>query len=293
MKLFKKLRSSMKMVYLFLTKRIVRSEDYRDEYNKVASTYQTWLNKMNKHTDSIIQVDHLKNKMNIHILDFACGTGYITEKILVSLMESAMKITAVDISDKMVEIAKNQISDSRCSFLVQDGTDFLVGEMSEEYDAVFCGYALPYFNHRKIIKEIYRVLKKQGTAHFILNCKGTLKGIDEIYMDTMKEFSSSLSKIMEIRYQLPKDQNELKSWFEKRNFTTVFLDTVEEIVSFNTPEELYNWLRNTGAIAGTGHIFSEDKEIEESIIDKIRNRCKHESKYQINHKFALGIFKKE
>ncbi len=292
MKIFKKLHSTMKMVYLFLTKRIIRSEEYRDEYNKVANTYQNWLKLMNKYTDRILQLDHLRNQTNTHILDFACGTGYISEYILKAIKNSTLKITAVDISEKMIEIAKNNITDSRCTFLVQDGTEFLTKTASESYHALFCGYALPYFNHKRIIKEFHRVLKEQGTAHFILNCKGTLKGIDEIYIDTMREFPSSINKIMEIRYQLPKDQNELKIWFEKRHFITIFLDTVEEIVNFDTPEELYNWLKDTGAIAGTGHIFSDDKEIEKSIIEKIRLRCYFEEKYRVNHKFVLGVFKK-
>ncbi|MBK5113830.1 MAG: methyltransferase domain-containing protein [Candidatus Heimdallarchaeota archaeon] len=293
MRLFRKLRTYMKMVFLYLTKRIVRREDYREEYNIAASTYHIWLKKMNKHTNTILKIDHLKNQENIHILDFACGTGYISGFVLSALKDPTVKITAVDISDKMIEIAKGNISDSRCSFIVRDGTDFLFGEEDEKYDAIFCGYALPYFNHKKVIKEFHRILKKNGTAHFITNCKGTLKGIDEIYIDTMKEYSSSLNKIMEIGYQLPKNQNDLKSWFERRQFSTVFLDTVEEIISYSSPEELYNWLKNTGAIAGTDHIFSDEKEIIESIINKIENRCNCEDKYCTNHKFIQGIFKKK
>ena len=293
MKLFRKIHTYVKMVFLYLTKRIVRREDYREEYNIAASTYHKWLSKMNKHTNTILKIDHLKNRENFYILDFACGTGYISGFVLSVLKDATVNITAVDISDKMIEIAKSKISDSRCLFIVQDGIDFLFGEEDEKYDAIFCGYALPYFNQKKVIKEFHRILKKEGTAHFILNCKGTLKGIDEIYIDTMKEFPSSMIKIMEIRYQLPKNLNDMKSWFERRYFSTVFLDTVEEFVSFNTPEELYNWLKETGAIAGTGHIFSEDKEIEESIVTKIKNRCQYEDKYLINHKFVQGIFKKE
>ena len=293
MKLFRKIHTYLKMVFLYLTKRIVRREDYREEYNIAASTYHIWLNKMNKHTNTILKIDHLKNKKNIHILDFACGTGYISGYVLSELKDATVKITAVDISDKMIELAKDKILDSRCSLIVQDGTDFLLGEEDEKYDAIFCGYALPYFNQKKVIKEFHRILKKDGTAHFITNCKGTLKGIDEIYIDTMKEYPSSLNKIMEIRYQLPNNQNEIKSWFKRRQFSTIFLDTVEEKVSFSSPEDLYNWLKNTGAIAGTGHIFTEDEKIVESIIDKIKNRCYYEDKYWINHKFIQGIFKKE
>lgn len=281
------------MIFLYLSKRIVRREDYREEYNVAASSYHIWLSKMNKHTDTMLKIDHLKKRKNIHVLDFACGTGYISDFILLALKEPTIKLTAVDISEKMIEIAQGNISDPRCSFIVQDGTDFLFEEEDEKYNAIFCGYALPYFNHKKVIKEFHRVLKKNTTAHIITNCKGTLKGIDEIYIDTMKEYPSSLNKIMEIRYQLPKDQDDLKSWFERRSFSTVFLDTVEEIVSFSTPEDLYKWLKDTGAIAGTGHIFSDEKEIVESIIEKIKNRCKYENNYCINHKFIQGIFKKE
>ncbi len=292
MKVIKSLFSYLKIIFLYLTGKSVKAQDYKNEYNIVAPTYQNWLNRMKKYTDQIIRTDMIINKEGPLILDFACGTGYITDVLLKELPSKSVKIVAVDISDKMVEIAKSNITDKRCEFIVQDGNLFLQDESDEKYDAIYCGYALPYFNHKKVIKHFYRILKKGGTTHFILNCKGTLEGIHEIYINTMKKHPSEIAKILEISYQLPKDENDIRSWFENHSFQTLFTNTVEEFVSFNKAEDLYLWLKQTGALAGTGCFFTDNNEIEKEIIDEIVKKYYSQKSYIINHRFILAIFRK-
>ena len=61
---------------------------------------------------------------------------------------------------------------------------------------------------------------------------------------------------------------------------------------FDTPMKLFEWLKQTGAIAGTGKIFTNQKQSEEQIVKKIEESHSYEKQYRINHKFILGVFEK-
>jgi len=292
LKILRTIRFWFRSFCLLLTGRKINQQDYHQEYNQVASSYHIWLEKMHKYTDVILAIDFFNDKQNLTLLDFASGTGYISNQLLSKLPDKGLKITAVDISEKMIEKAKETINDSRCKFFIQEGMTFLKQQNTEKYDAIFCGFALPYFNHKRIIQQFARILKGEGTIHLILNCQGTLDGLHDIYLEAMKEYPSAVEKIMEIRIQLPKNELKFSSWFQNYGFKVIFIQTVNELVSFPTPEELLIWLQKTGAIAGTNLIFKHQDEIKEILLKKIASRYYKNEKYTINHKFIQAIFQK-
>jgi ubiquinone/menaquinone biosynthesis C-methylase UbiE len=277
---------------LLLSGKVVKKEDYKEEYNEISETYNIWTEKMKCYSNEILRIDLLDTNKEIKILDFACGTGYFTRNLLNNIDNRNLRITAVDISEKMLKVAREEIADSRCEFILQDGMSFLEKEQKEKYDAIYCGFALPYFNQKKIIKQWKRVLKTNGTLHLITNCKGTLEGIYEIYLELMKSNPFLISKIMEIRSNLPRSEKSLNAWFSKYKFDTIIIDTINEWVIFDTPRKLFEWLKQTGAIAGTGKIFTNQKQSEERIIKKIEETLCFENQYRVNHKFILGVFQK-
>ena len=304
MKLIKNIFSYCKIIWYYFTNKKIKQIDYKDEYDIVSKTYSLWIEKMGKYTDNIIKPQYIienikengKNKENIEILDFACGTGYITKKILEEFNANnfnRFKITSNDISCEMINFAKKNIIDKRVYFIEKAGLEFLKNTENEKYNAIFCGWAMPYFDYNLLIKEFYRTLKSDGIIAVILNCRGTLNHIEEIFVETMLEYSSSIQKIMDIRFSLPKNTIELNKWFRKYNFDSLEEGAGEEKVYFDKPDELYKWLRETGAIAGTGKIFNKNEIIEKTIIEKIRKKCFFDSKYIINHKFVYAIFQKK
>ena len=292
MNVLKSIQLYFKLFYLFLIGKIIGKEEYKEEYDEVSKTYSRWIERMKKYLDEILRLDFLEDNLQARVLDFACGTGYITKKLLSNFDNPNLSLTAVDISEKMLEIAQLEIDDPRCTFVLQDGMSFLKMEESEKYDSIYCGFALPYFNRRKVVKQFTRILKKNGTIHLILNCRGTLEGVFEIYLDLMKRKPSTINKIMEIGLNLPKSEKSLNVLFAKYRFDTISIKTVNEWVMFNTPNELYDWLIQTGAIAGTGKIFTENKEIKDVIISKIKETLVYDNQYRINHKFILAVFRK-
>ncbi|SMB79470.1 Methyltransferase domain-containing protein [Desulfonispora thiosulfatigenes DSM 11270] len=269
-------------------KEIITSGDYAKEYDKVASTYNLWLAEMGKFTDKIIKPEYYNEEKRLKILDFACGTGYITKKLLEK--EIDCEITAVDISAKMLEQFKEVVG-SEVRIINQDGMKFLENT-EEKFDLVFCGWALPYFNQKELIKQFKRVLYKKGLACVIVNSQGTLQGIEEIFLKVMEKNQQEVNKFMDIRFHLPKGTEGLEKWFKNQNFATVKISEEENNFAFDTPEELFEWLTKTGAIAGTAQIFQDFEKVKDDIIAEIKKKKYENGKYVINHKFASGIFQR-
>lgn len=270
-----------------LKKDVIDKEDYRDEYNKVSNTYINWVEEMGKFTDKIIKFEYIERDEEIKILDFACGTGYISKNILKKDIEC--QITAVDYSDKMLEELKI-LKDHRINIVNCDGIEFLKNT-DEKYDMIFFGWALSYFNYKELFKLFKRVLKDGGAIGIITNIQGTLSGIEDIFLKVMEENQDKVIRPMDIRLNLPYGKEGLVKWFNRYGFEEVEVDEGEVLLSFQDPEKLLNWLNETGAAAGTTCIFKDYDLIKDNIIKEIKEKKYSNGEYEINHKFAYGIFK--
>ncbi|MFZ5353670.1 MAG: class I SAM-dependent methyltransferase [Bacillota bacterium] len=291
MRSLKRLLGYVKIGLLYAANRVVDKEDFQQEYNEVSKTYNLWSERMGKHTDNILKPEYLEQSgKTIQILDFACGRGYITSKLLRDT-DGKIRITGLDISPGMLDCCKANIDDDRAEFILADGLEYLK-KTENKYDAVYCGWGLCYLSYKKVLRLFHRVLNKNGIAGVIVNSKGTLQDIEQIYVDAMCDNPLYIDKVMDIKFNLPKDRQELEGWFAKYGFEAVYTGEGEELVYFDTPEELYRWLRNTGAAAGMGKIFNHNEAMEKEIIKRIKEKRYINGKYMINHKFAYGVFRK-
>lgn len=273
--------------YRFLATDTVNNEDYRKEYNKVSTTYNNWLNEMGQFTDKIINLDHIQKENKLKILDFACGTGYISKGLLEKGINC--KITAVDYSDKMLEQFR-YLKDSRLKIVHYDGIKFLKNT-EEKYDVIFIGWALPYFNYRELFKLFKEVLNPGGVVKIIANIQGTLSEIEDIFIKVMYKNQRKIIKPMDIRFNLPKGKAGLIKWFNQYGFKEVEVQEDERVVVFEEAEELLKWLNETGAVAGTACIFENYDSVKDNLIEEIKKTKYKNGKYEINHKFAYGTFK--
>lgn len=278
-----------KIGYKLLKKEVVNQDDYRVEYDKISDTYGYWLNEMGRYSDNIINSKYIDTDKELKILDFACGTGYITKGLLNKFEK--YKITAVDQSSKMLEKFKD-IDDNRVTIIKSDGIEFLKNS-NEEFDIIFFGWALSYFNHNELLKLFNGVLKKQGILAIITNVDGTLDKIEKIFLDVMSEKQNEVIKPMDIKLNLPKGKEGLVKWCNQYGFKALETGEGEVFFSFKKPEELLEWLNITGAAAGTRKIFKDYNEVKPFIVEKIKKEKYKNGVYEINHKFAYGVFRKE
>ena len=101
------------------------------------------------------------NTLNKNVLDFGCGNGVYSEKIIDF---NPSKLTAIDISDKAIEIAKTK-NHNKINFKVEncENTKF----NSNSFDIIYGVGILHHLSLNKAVKEAERLLKKDGNLIFI------------------------------------------------------------------------------------------------------------------------------
>ncbi len=94
----------------------------------------------------------------VKCLEVGCGTGLFTQ----DLVKSGADITAIDISADLLEHAKKKVPN--VTFLEKDAC--YTGFPDESFDVVVGSSILHHLDIDLSLKEIYRILKKDGTLWF-------------------------------------------------------------------------------------------------------------------------------
>ena len=105
--------------------------------------------------------DETKTK---YVLDFGCGTGNFTEKVI---NFNPKKIVAVDISEEAIKKAKNNsnLNSKNIEYRVENCEDLSLN--SDSFDIAYGSGILHHLNLNKSLNELKRILKKDGKIIFI------------------------------------------------------------------------------------------------------------------------------
>jgi len=101
-------------------------------------------------------------RINPAILEIGCGPGNITKYLLNKRPD--FKIEAIDISPEMIELAK--ANNPKAIFKVMDSRE--IDSLETKYDAVICGFCLPYLSGQdcsKLIKDCSNILIGNGIIY--------------------------------------------------------------------------------------------------------------------------------
>jgi len=100
---------------------------------------------------------------NEKVVDVGCGTGNLTGALL-GRLSAAGEVVAVDISPRMIEVARSKVADPRVSWHAADARWLPLGDAS--CDRVFCYSVWPHFAERETVAaELLRVLRPGGSLH--------------------------------------------------------------------------------------------------------------------------------
>jgi ubiquinone/menaquinone biosynthesis C-methylase UbiE len=102
--------------------------------------------------------DNLSDEKSV--LELGCGTGYFTKE----LSKTNAKITAIDISPELLDYAKSQIKSDNVEFLLDNA--YSTKFEDSKFDIVLGSSVLHHLDVDLAIKEIFRVLKNNGTIQF-------------------------------------------------------------------------------------------------------------------------------
>jgi ubiquinone/menaquinone biosynthesis C-methylase UbiE len=102
------------------------------------------------------------------VLDFACGTGIVS----IEIAKEAKKVVAVDISDKMIDVAKNKLYQKKLDnleFKVVDG--YNLDYPNNSFNVVLLYNVLHVVQEpQTVLREIKRLLKPDGILLTATDC---------------------------------------------------------------------------------------------------------------------------
>ena len=138
--------------------RVLRSkEQARKNYNSLSRWYDLFTGSEKRFTDIGIQT--LDVQPDEFVLEIGCGTGHA----LVELTDKSKDVFAIDLSEKMLKIARKKIHSKDAGLCQADG--LFLPFQNQCFDNVFISFALELFDTPEIpivLSEIYRVLKQEG-----------------------------------------------------------------------------------------------------------------------------------
>ena len=94
------------------------------------------------------------------VLELGCGTGYFTRE----LARSRADIVAIDVSPELLEIAKTNTSAPNVRYEIQNAYELNYADAV--FDSVVGSSVLHHLELEMALREIYRVLKPDGTISF-------------------------------------------------------------------------------------------------------------------------------
>jgi ubiquinone/menaquinone biosynthesis C-methylase UbiE len=168
-------------------------------FDKHAKGYQEKYMNVDLYGDSLDLFCAQLEKQNAEVLELACGPGNITRYLLNKRPD--LKILATDLAPSMLELAK--INNPEASFQLLDCRE--VNTLGKKWDAVMCGFCLPY-------------LSKEDAIQFIQDAANALNDKGLLYISTMEDDYSKSG----IQYSSTGD--ELYMYFHQADYLTEALE---------------------------------------------------------------------
>ena len=107
-------------------------------------------------------------KQNATVLEIGCGPGNISKYLLEKRPD--LDLFGIDVAPKMIELAKSY--NPTADFAVMDAKE--IGTLKRKFDAVMCGFCLPY-------------LSKEATIGLIIDTSLLLNENGVLYLSTMED----------------------------------------------------------------------------------------------------------
>ena len=136
-------------------------------FNRAAERYQEKYMDLSLYIETFSPFVKALIRDDAHVLELACGPGNITRYLLTQKPE--LTILATDLAPNMLSLAKK--NNPKVEVMLLDSRD--LQRLERRFDAIMCGFCLPYLNHEEAIKLINDAAEK-------LNPNGVL------YLSTME-----------------------------------------------------------------------------------------------------------
>ncbi|HNK61348.1 MAG TPA: class I SAM-dependent methyltransferase [Chitinophagaceae bacterium] len=193
-----------------------------EAYKHWSAQYDTNQNKT-RDLEAISLRETLNDIKFENCLEIGCGTGKNTEWLLTK----GQKITAIDLSEEMLTIAREKISNDNVQLLKVDiNQDWTF--TTEKFDLVVCSLVLEHIeNINRIFKLISEHLTKNGTVyigelHPFKQYSGSKASFEnEEGKQTVTVFTHHISEFTSLAKQNGLTISEVKEYFDDGNTTSI------------------------------------------------------------------------
>jgi len=206
-------------------------------FDQEATNYNNWYEtKMGKHAD-LVETDCAFNlfqvKPGMRILDVGCGTGNFSVK----LARKGALVTGIDISEKMLAIARRRALQEKLEidFQQMDNQDLRFPD--HFFDSVLSMATIEFISDPpKMIREMFRVCKKEG--HILVGTINRESDWGLLYQDP--EFQKKVPVFKHADFKSPEDLSKIKEYalIEIRECLFISPDTPESEISLVKENEL-------------------------------------------------------
>lgn len=238
----------------------MRKETIIRNFSKYAQTYDLYADVQNYAGRELLKWVK-KRKVN-KILEIGCGTGNYT--LLLKDKFRHARIKAIDISERMIEVAVGKINDKRVSFMISDAQTV---SFKEKFDLITANGCFQWFEDLDAALINYeRLLKKDGVILFSMFGPRTFWELNISLRQIAKEASIDAADFIglkRIRQML------------SRHFKQVTIEQFRYRESFSSLQDLLNKIKYMG-VRGEGlnrRIFLSRqllKKLEESYLHKFK-----------------------
>lgn len=185
-----------------------RYEETFETWNKVAKLYQDKFMDLDLYDDTYDYFCEQLVNVNPAILEIGCGPGIITKYLLNKRPD--FNIDAIDISPKMIELAKT--NNPKANFQVMDSRK--IDSLETNFDAVICGFCLPYLSESdcsKLMKDSSKILADNGIIY--------VSFVEGDYKNSGYQTASTGDRVYFYYHSL----ENITKWLNENNFRTIKL----------------------------------------------------------------------
>lgn len=254
-------------------------------WDKAAKFYEdSWKIQLKPAQDKLLEMAHLQP--GERVLETSCGTGLVTSRAA-RLTAPGGKIVATDLSDKMIEIAKERADSlklNNITFQQMDAEDLDVEDNS--FDATICALGLMYFPFPvDALKEMHRVLKPGGRSVIAIWGERKNCGWADIFPIVDKRVASDVCPM----FFQQGTGNTLKNSFQKAGFQEIKTERLLVSLNYKNPQHALLAAFAGGPVALAYQKFDDQtkEESHQDYLDSI-SQFRNGNGYQIPGEFVVA-----
>lgn len=135
-------------------------------FDSIADQWDGWhdLADLSRNLNAVL--DKLSIDPSATVVDAGCGTGNLTVSLLNGTLGPSARVVAVDISEKMLDLARHKVTDPRVAWHCAAADSLPLDDGTADH--VICFSAWPHFHDTAAVtREFRRVLRTGGSLHIL------------------------------------------------------------------------------------------------------------------------------